>query len=334
MAEVPKPLPEQESRVPRAFVAVPSDTHQSTRDAAEDMLRIEQLHGVRGPLLRMPFRGTTSAYFDHVHSYYDQLGNDVRLARHLLTRGSAAQAKELLKQMQPGQREMEEYVLAASLHEQRNIAAAFGLPASALCKVLKLDYSRNAGDGIMDSYFNVYMRTFLEKMRLLRSEGFQEEDLIHEVAGYAFHETLHSPGDSQEISALLKSDRAIGEVTPITGELAYHLLSRHRRSLFTIEGFEQRGLAALRNGDNTHQKHEHMRACAIAYKLLRNRLSEAFPLPAQLAANMHPDSAACWSIRDAVTASEETRLTEALKGALADSANTAAVKTAARELAA
>ena len=77
-----------------------------------------------------------------------------------------------------------------------------------------------------------------------------------------------------------------------------------------------------------------MCACAIAYRLLKNRLTEAFPHAAEHAANMRPDSAACWSIRDAVAAADKTLLTDALKHALADSANSAAVEAAARELSA
>lgn len=314
-AETPDERPLASDRSPQPPV-------QGVARAVDAVLQSVELHGVRGPITRMPRTDKMASFYANAHRYRNASGDIVTLVRANALHDDPAlrrQATLLAQSLPEGVEEVEEYTLAAALLAQREIAEMFGLDRGALCRMLKLRYDENRGDGIMNSHFLVYVAKFREKMALLRSRGFSEEDIIREVSGYVFHESLHNIDDEPLLQDSLGVPQCIDEYTTMTGELGYFLLTGHERSLASEEDFEAKGLTILRGQSSNDQKADHQKAVAVAYRLLLDALLAAFPEHADAGA-VRPFSAACWAIRKRVPAEADAVLRAAVRSALVASA--------------
>jgi len=116
-----------------------------------------------------------------------------------------------------------EKLLVNALVEQYRIAKMFGIKETEVWSSLLADYTHEGSS--MMSYMGdeVYMLSLAQHIDSLKKEGATNEQVITEISGQIFHESIHN--GKTEISG---HNSPFGEVTPITGQLAYYLAKRYR----------------------------------------------------------------------------------------------------------
>jgi hypothetical protein len=130
---------------------------------------------------------------------------------------------DLVKTKEPREVANSERLLVNVLIEQARIAKKFGVPETAMTRFVKLNYTET-GDIMMNDSGQIYMEPLKRHIEILKKFGATDEDVITEISGNLFHETVHNKDGNESINeTLLGGRKPLGEVTPITAQLSYYL---------------------------------------------------------------------------------------------------------------
>lgn len=84
-----------------------------------------------------------------------------------------------------------EGLLVNALVEQLRIAKKFNLPVKSIYKSMKLDFREEQARILMDNTGFIYPFILQKHIESLKKEGATDEQIITEVSGHIFHESLH-----------------------------------------------------------------------------------------------------------------------------------------------
>jgi len=229
------------------------------------------------------------------------------------------QILSVLRNKKEGEVYHHETLLVNILVEQARIARKFDIPPEGLYLSMKLNYSHTENIKILMSNFgDIYVLPFVKHIEGLKKLGASEQDIIIELAGHVFHEAIHI-GEGGIEEALLGNKPALGEVTPITAQLAYYLEKGYHGPSSYDKSFLKRGMEKIYNEkDSDSNYRDYDIALCVAYELLLEQLSNTFPeVAASIKANNSAD--ACEEIVSKIPPGKRDALIPCLKKAILES---------------
>ena len=217
-----------------------------------------------------------------------------------------------------GEREAFESLIVGALMHQAKIADALGVPRSSLIAGMKLNYYDHPnGTMLMDNNEIIHMKALQQHIESLRQAGVSDKDIAVELAGHIFHERLH---DADEITrkSLLNNGETSGEVVTVTGQLCSYLLLGYKGK--TSYDCSQEAFRRARASTAYDLFADYDIASIVGGKCILSNLQKSFPEHCT-GLDISDPLRASQTICDRLSESERSRLPEALRGAIADSAN-------------
>ena len=208
-----------------------------------------------------------------------------------------------------------ENLLANSLLEQLRIAKKFDLPIESIYKSMKLDFRDVDSKISLEDNGFIYTFVLQRHIELLKKDGATDEQILTEVSGHIFHESLHD-FDGNLSGVLFGGKRPLGEFTSITGQLAYYLEKGYDGPTSYDVKCSSTGQEKINEGAD--QVFDHEIATTVAYELLLGQLQVGFPEVAS-AVETKTSADACEAIVARLSEAERTRLIPVLKEAILQS---------------
>jgi hypothetical protein len=209
-----------------------------------------------------------------------------------------------------------EKVLVNALLRQEKIAKIFGLSKDGLCLSLKPEYLTES-DMLMNDFNDVYMLTLDNHIEELKKMGASEEQIPIELSGHIFHEAIHQV-DGRLKEELLGGRSPLGEVTSITGQLAYYLAENYKGPKAYDAKCSLLGQKKIKEGKDLST--DHAVATSVAGELLLEQLMVTYP---GIAETVETESGTALDTCEAIVAklseAERTRLIPCLKEAILQS---------------
>jgi len=208
-----------------------------------------------------------------------------------------------------------ERLLTNALVEQLKIAKKFGLPAKSIYKSMKLDFRDEQSRVLMDNVGFVYPFILQKHIDVLKKSKATDEQIITEISGHIFHESLHDI-DGELTDVLFGGKRSFGEVTSITGQLAYYLEKGYDGPKGYDVKCSARGQKKIK--EDKEKSFDHETATVVASELLLEQLKIAYP-DIEIDAEMSLD--ACEQLVAQIPPERRDALIPALKEAILQSAD-------------
>ena len=220
----------------------------------------------------------------------------------------------VLKNKEEGEIAHNERLLVNVLVEQARIAKKFKIPKKGLYLSMKLDYFCE-GDFSMGSFGDIHVLSLMKHIETLKKRGATENQIIIELAGHVFHEAVHQ-GEEGLDDALLDGNHALGEVTPITSQLAYYFEKNYRGPRSYDDSFFKRGIEKI--NDDKDSVTDHDIATCVSAEILLQRLITTY---SEIAEEIETDTGfeACEKILDKIPLEKKELLMPCLKEAIKDS---------------
>lgn len=260
---------------------------------------------------------------NHFKGVQYQVGeNRVSLLRHSIDpedrrfKESKAHIDSIRSKKEPGEAFFGEKVLVNALFQQAKIAKMFDIPKEGLYLSLKPEYLTE-GNILMESMGDVCMLTLDNHIEILKKLGASNDQIAVELAGHIFHEAIHD-GDGGLVEALLNGKSSLGEVTSITGQLAYYLMEGYKGPKSYDAKCSLLGQKKIEQGGG--QSSDHTVATSVAGELLLEQLLTVYP---DIVGETEGKTAfeVCEDIIAKIPEDRRSELAPALKRAIADSAN-------------
>lgn len=221
-----------------------------------------------------------------------------------------------LKARKDGERYRYEALVVNVLFEQLQIAKKFGLSQDSLYTTFRLDVEGDASM-LADHEANLHLRVLDKHVNILMQEGATEDQLVTELSGHIFHESVHNAkGNMADV--LFNGNRPVGEITTVTSQMGYYLEKGYTgpRS-YDLNRFKN-GLKKIQNGESNVLDYDI--ATCVGISLLLQSLTETYPNLIPDIENMDPFTA-CESMVTKLSPEDRQRLIPALKKAMANSAD-------------
>ncbi len=219
------------------------------------------------------------------------------------------------KKKQEGEIFAYEGLLVNALTEQGRIAEMFGVKREDLWTGVVADYKIKSRAMMSCFGQKVYMLSLDQHIDLLKKEGATDEQIITEISGHMFHESIHEH-DFSIYAELLGKKAPLGELSPITAQLAYYLAKGYKGP----KGYDtyrcSLGVGEIKAGKNLELNHEI--ATAVSAELLLEQLKTAYP---DIAAGIETKTSldACEQIVARIPTERRDALIPALKQAILQS---------------
>lgn len=220
----------------------------------------------------------------------------------------------LLKSKKEQEISVFEELLVNAFIEQTRIAKKFGLPEESVYTSMKLDF-RRAEDMMMDQWGDIFALTLAKHTEILKKMGANDEDIITEVSGHIFHESIHI-NEGGLGKNLLGGKGPLGEVTSITGQLAYYLEKGYRGPKAYDAKCSLQGQKKAKEGNINNRDYDV--ATSVSGELLLEQLMASYP---EVAEGVEAETSfdVCQEIVAKLSEAERTRLITCLKKAIAQS---------------
>jgi len=279
----------------------------------ETPLTIEEISQVRS---KSPF-----SQFDRSYKKMDYHFGDVSISilRQSISPEDFEKNKDKILALHDGRENAESFghetLLVNALIEQNRIAKMFGVDSKDLWSSCVADYS-HSGKAMMDNMGdNVYMLSLDEHVKKLEKDGATNEQVIIEIAGQMFHESIHQ-NEPTVRKELLRGKASLGELTPITAQLAYYLAIGYTGP----KGYDayscSLGIEDIKKGKDLEKNHEI--ATSVSAELLLEQLKSVYPDIAE-GVDIKSSLDACETIVVAIPPERRRFLMPALKEAILQS---------------
>ncbi len=209
-----------------------------------------------------------------------------------------------------------ENLIVNALLKQFEIGRKFGLSNESLCSGLNLNVEYT-GRSIADDKQNLYLRTLDRHVVTLAKEGASEEELVIELAGHIFHESVHD-ADGNMSQVFFNGKGPFGEVSTVTAQLAYYLEIGYEGPTTYNSGRYLEGVNKIQSGENSSLDYDI--ATCVAGDLIFQSLLETYP-SILITAVAVDHITACRIIVEKLTENEKQLLIPSLKKAIANSAD-------------
>lgn len=221
-----------------------------------------------------------------------------------------------LRSRQNGESYRYEALIVNSLLKQIEIGQKLGLSRESLYRNLKLNVE-NKGTTLVDDWGYLYLQTLDDHIAILRQQGVTDDQLITELAGHIFHESLHnSEGNIREV--LLNGKSPFGEISTVTAQMAFYLEERYKGPTAYDSRRFKAGLNKIRNGGTSSRDYDI--ATYVGGKLIYQALIDEYPALLSETENMDPISA-CQTIVANLSPEERQKLINVLKKAISKSSD-------------
>lgn len=223
---------------------------------------------------------------------------------------------KFLRSRQNGEGYRYEPLVVNSLLRQFQIGQRFGLNRDSLYTDFKLNVE-NKGSILVDDWGHVYLRVLDEHVNILRRQGATEEQLITELAGHIFHESIHNAEDNMR-EVLFNGKDPFGEIATITAQMAYYLDEGYTGpTAYTQQQFKA-GFNKIQAGRTNSRDYDI--ATYVSVSLILQSLKETYPTFLPKAEKIDPISA-CRTIVSKLSPNERRNLIPTLKKAIVNSAD-------------
>ena len=152
-------------------------------------------------------------------------------------------------------------------------------------------------------------------IRILRQQGATDEQLVTELAGHIFHESVHDGAGNME-EVFLGGRPSFGEITTVTAQLAYYLEKGYKGPTSYNKSMFRNGFKKVQDGGNNSVDYDI--ATYIGVTLILKSLREAYPELVQEIEGVDPLTA-CSTIIEKLSEGDRQQLIPSLKKAIADS---------------
>lgn len=209
-----------------------------------------------------------------------------------------------------------EQLIVNALLKQFEIGQKFGLSRESLYTDFKLNVE-DRGTVLVDDWGHLYLRVLDDHVGTLRQQGATDEQLVTELAGHIFHESVHNAeGNMSEV--LFNGKRPFGEIATVTTQMAYYLEEGYDGPTTYNSRWFRTGLNKVQNGGNNSRDYDI--ATYVGGKLIFQSLREAYPAMLAEVEGMDP-IAASKTIVAKLSIEERKQLIPTLKKAIASSAD-------------
>lgn len=218
----------------------------------------------------------------------------------------------LLKSKREGEAFIYEHVIVNSLLNQLKIAKSFNLFEKEMFLSFKLDFLPNAGQ-LMDGEGFLNVRVLSRHIRFLKEGGANEDDVITEISGHMFHESVHDDA----LETILNGKSSLGELTPVTAQLAYYLLENYKGPKSYDCSRSLKGAKKIKMGTNSARDYDVV--TYVAGELLLSSLKDTYPEFKEIEGQ--DNITACEKIVSSLSLQEKEKLTPCFKRAIESSAS-------------
>lgn len=209
-----------------------------------------------------------------------------------------------------------ELLLVNALLEQLRIAQKFGLTEDSIYRSINLDVV-DQGSILLDDWGTLYLRALDKSVRFLRQQGVTDDEIITEIAGQIFHESVHNAeGNMSEV--LFNGRSPFGEITTVTTQMAYYIDEDYKGSTPYDNRSFRAGLSKAQNGVSNSRDYDI--ATYVGGTLILGALREAYPRLFSEIKETDP-IAVCHAIAERLSPDERETLIPTLKKAIANSAD-------------
>ena len=225
----------------------------------------------------------------------------------------------LFAKKEEGEAHFGERILVNTLLEQGNIAEEFGLPRKGLWDSMRPNFTSDSAP-LMTDVGEVNMISLDKHLEVLRERKASEDQIIIELSGHVFHEAVHK-GELGLGEALLGKDkRPLGELTPVTAQLAYYISKGYKGPSSYSNKDLIVGHQKIKESAGFMDYMDYDVVTSVGSEMIFEALATEYPEIAEKAKNM-TSMEACEYITTVITPQERERLIPCLKKAIARSAD-------------
>jgi hypothetical protein len=221
--------------------------------------------------------------------------------------------EKMIRQKEKGEVYPCERVIVNALFEQARIADAFDVPTRSFFN-LEFIGGKTQMMAINMGSARINVLVLRDQINSLQKDGASDEQVITEISGHMFHETLHMCSDME--SGFLQGRQSVGEFTSITGQLAYYILRGYNGpSSYDNAAFKE-GMKKIKDGEKSARDYE--TATCVSAELLLEHIKSAYP---EFASDIEAETAldACEAIVAKIPSDRKDVLIQSLKQAILES---------------
>jgi hypothetical protein len=212
--------------------------------------------------------------------------------------------------------EADAHIIVNALLKQRRIAQTFNVPENMIPAGFKIE-AGSRSDMMMNNWGEMYLNTVRTHVERLREKGATDAEIMTELAGHIFHESVHDTS-AEGMQQMFRGNDTTGEISTVTAQTAYYLSEGYTGPTSYTPDAVPAGAEKIRATSGKFDQRDYDVATCTAGELIHQRLIRAFPAISRSVQTKN-SLKAVYEICKQISAEDRPRLLTALREAMADS---------------